>query len=232
MNKKFDEDWYDSSITKFPKIKSALTNRNQRQSKIHEKLKIESKIRQQEDVEKTIQDYDRNIDINYYLKRNPKYVNSKRNLKPISSFFDRSIVNRIVINVSKNNKKGNHDYENDNFARNLADANKGASHDCKRHKKNCQAFEDNEFRRIFFSVSDNNLNEGEENTTSNSEIKSSLSQNSMTKLTPIPSREKSKIEKSNDEKNFDSNSIDLKETELNLVEGKFLKFLLKELNNF
>lgn len=218
-NKQFDEDWYESSLTKFPKIKSALTNRSQKQSKIHEQLIRDTTIRQQIDLEKTIQTFDKSMDVNYHLKRNPNYTNSKRNLKPISSFFERSIVNRIVMNVSKNNKKISHDYNNDGFAQNLVNATPKANHDCKRYKKNCQSFDNNEFDRIFFSIRDENEENKNE---SNSETKSvSQLKNQPSKLTPVLKKP---------EHLANSNLVNTKEPELDITEGNFFhnsNFLIK-----
>lgn len=116
MNQRFfSDDWKDDSLLKFPKIENSIKEGSNRHAKIHNCLLNDIKLRQQADLNKRIASFDRNINLHILLKSNQKYMSLKRNKKSISTFLDKSMVNKIVKNVSRTSKILNYDYSKGNI---------------------------------------------------------------------------------------------------------------------
>ena len=103
-------DWKDESLMKFPKIDLTLKAESGRNVKARGSILNEIKRKQQVDFTERIAAIDRKINMNYLLKSNSSYMSLTRNRLPISTFFEKSMVNKIMKNVSKNSKIPNYDY--------------------------------------------------------------------------------------------------------------------------
>ena len=206
-NNIFNEDWKDADLLKFPKIEQRITATHKKHGEIQNQLLNQIKAREQRLLQEKIDKMDAKINIKSILQRDAVYKSLKNNKKPLSTFLDRSLVNRILFNVAKH--KNNPNFNTQNFARKVSEACLlHTNRRCKRCKKQEEYFDNIEIKKIYASI----------NTSEN------LSENEVVALTENPEPQSVPEEESSNEK-----ILDLIDPEFNEMDSEVPLLLQEEI---
>ncbi len=114
-NTKYDENWMDETLTKFPKIDINTKSVSQRHATIHKGILNDIRLRKQTEFNEKVNSIDRKINMKYLMRSNHDIVNMTRSKKPISKFLDKSIIGKIMTNVKQIRKLKDYDYYSGNI---------------------------------------------------------------------------------------------------------------------
>ena len=159
-NNIFNEDWKDEGLLKFPKIEQQITATHKKHGEIQNQLLNQIKVREQRLIQEKIDKMDSKINIKSILQRDAVYKSLKNNKKPLSTFLDRSLVNRILFSVAKH--KNNPNFNSQNFARKVSETCLlHTNRRCKRCKKQEEYFDNFELKKIYASINTSEINSTE-----------------------------------------------------------------------
>lgn len=147
-----DNIWNDE-ILKFPRIETYLKNEVIRQKNLYGSLVNDVKVRKQIDTDKKMKQFDREINLNRMLNRNPRYRGIGRNKPPLSNFLEPILVANIRHNPTKVISKITIDKLSRTTKR------------CPKFLKHMRDYDENEFKRVYaLGTKPEEEEEDEENT--------------------------------------------------------------------
>ncbi len=112
---KYDEDWKDEALTKFPRIEMDIKTLSKSHVNIQNSLLNDIRRKENAEFNKRIAAIDRQINMKYLMNTNYKYLSLVRSRKPVSTFFEKSMISKIMNNVKKIRKIKDYDFTTGNI---------------------------------------------------------------------------------------------------------------------
>lgn len=145
----YNENWKEKDLFASPKVSTYLVEEKKRQKELIQTNAAQNELATQTSNDKILKQLDRKINLTRILNKDLRYIGVGRN-KPISKFFDKIIMHRILIDASKILRYQNDPQRCEWFYKSSLDKMKqrfDGDTSCPRYSRHSKMYE----RRLYFS---------------------------------------------------------------------------------